>query len=405
MKKLIYKIFVLIFILGLLPFNFSSAEGTATRLKGRILLQVESNGEAWYVNPENEKRYFLGRPTNAFQVMRDLGLGISNKDFDIFNGKAPNRLSGKILLKVEDNGKAYYVNPVDLKLHFLGKPDDAFQVMRRLGLGIKNNDLFFIPTSDSYLMNFTNKKSKLTKETAYKAITRITCVNQNLDMIQGSGVIVSPDGKILTNAHVTTDIEEDYIGRWDCEGCIPTKNDSYTPDYCFNLNMFQKNTTNDLALGIIQNKFNYQRYILIKNVKEMSEYPFLNINLNKKIGDAITAIGYPSIADGIENITKGNITSKTKIKNYDFFVSDVNVSYGNSGGAIINESGELLGLATQVSSDELMSLTYILDLNSLKTEYNFYKKARLIMPFENAVNIDRSIYFLEDIFTINKVVY
>src|SRR3989339_1754978 len=106
MKKLIYKIFVLIFILGLLPFNFSSAEGTATRLKGRILLQVESNGEAWYVNPENEKRYFLGRPTNAFQVMRDLGLGISNKDFDIFNGKAPNRLSGKILLKVEDNGKA-----------------------------------------------------------------------------------------------------------------------------------------------------------------------------------------------------------------------------------------------------------------------------------------------------------
>jgi hypothetical protein len=77
--------------------------------------------------------------------MRDLGLGISNKDFNFFNGKAPARLSGKILIKVEDNGKAYYVNPVDLKLHYLGKPADAFQIMRELGLGIINTDIATIP--------------------------------------------------------------------------------------------------------------------------------------------------------------------------------------------------------------------------------------------------------------------
>ena len=56
--------------------NFSGAQ------KGKIFLQVERNGEAWYVNPTDGKRYFLGRPTDAFQVMRNLGLGISNNNFD-----------------------------------------------------------------------------------------------------------------------------------------------------------------------------------------------------------------------------------------------------------------------------------------------------------------------------------
>jgi hypothetical protein len=113
----------------------------SSRMKGKILLQVELNGEGWYVNPDNSKRYYLGRPDDAFQIMRELGLGISNKDFSSFNNFAPNRLSGKILLKVEDSGKAYYVNPVDLKMHYLGRPADAFQIMRELGLGISNENI------------------------------------------------------------------------------------------------------------------------------------------------------------------------------------------------------------------------------------------------------------------------
>jgi len=54
----------------------------AGQQKGKIFLQVESKGEAWYVNPADSKRYFLGRPTDAFNVMRGLGLGISDGDFD-----------------------------------------------------------------------------------------------------------------------------------------------------------------------------------------------------------------------------------------------------------------------------------------------------------------------------------
>ena len=49
---------------------------------GKILLQVEQNGEAWYVSPADGKRYFLGRPSDAFNVMRNLGLGVSSNNFD-----------------------------------------------------------------------------------------------------------------------------------------------------------------------------------------------------------------------------------------------------------------------------------------------------------------------------------
>jgi len=113
----------------------------ATNLSGRILLQVQDKGQAWYVNPVDDKRYFLGRPQDAFELMRSLGLGVSNSDINNFKVLAPQRLAGRILLQVEDKGQAYYVSPIDSRLYFLGRPADAFSVMRSQGLGITNSDL------------------------------------------------------------------------------------------------------------------------------------------------------------------------------------------------------------------------------------------------------------------------
>lgn len=119
----------------------------AEHLAGRILLQVEEHGEAWYVYPENGKRYYLGRPADAFDAMRLLGLGISNQNFHAlaFDQRLVERLSGRILLQVEENGEAWYVNPVDRARHFLNRPADAFRIMREQGLGITNQDLNKIP--------------------------------------------------------------------------------------------------------------------------------------------------------------------------------------------------------------------------------------------------------------------
>ncbi len=112
----------------------------SSSLSGKILLQVEENGEAWYVYPEDKKKYYLGRPADAFSVMRNLGLGATH-EFITSNTLYPDHVLGKILLDVEDSGKAYYINPTDKKAYYLGRPADAFQIMREQGLGITNNDL------------------------------------------------------------------------------------------------------------------------------------------------------------------------------------------------------------------------------------------------------------------------
>jgi len=173
----------------------------ADRLKGKIILKVEDDGKAYYINPSTKYSYFLGRPADAFSVMRDQGIGITNFDLnkipvglislggqdsdndglsdmleeaigtdknnsdtdgDGYSDKDelegnynPNQTGGvklnidnnfsekqkgKILLQVENNGEAWYVNPEDGKKYFLGRPVDAFSAMRNLGLGISNKD-------------------------------------------------------------------------------------------------------------------------------------------------------------------------------------------------------------------------------------------------------------------------
>jgi hypothetical protein len=114
-----------------------------SRVKGRILLQVEEQGQAWYVNPSNGKRYSLGRPAEAFEVMRSVALGVSNANFNSIqnNPSAWKQLAGKILLKTEDSGRAYYFDPTNNQLYYLGRPDDAFNIMRSRGLGITDKDL------------------------------------------------------------------------------------------------------------------------------------------------------------------------------------------------------------------------------------------------------------------------
>ncbi|MFW5888382.1 MAG: phosphodiester glycosidase family protein [Patescibacteria group bacterium] len=149
MKKIIL---VFIFSIFFLPLP-AEAKSLAERLAGRIILNVEENGEAWYLYPEDNKRYFLGRPADAFEIMRELGLGIAERDFQKIpqagmpvesDSGIAERLAGRIVIRVDKDGEAWYIDPVELKKHFLGRPADAFGVMRELGLGITRLDLAHI---------------------------------------------------------------------------------------------------------------------------------------------------------------------------------------------------------------------------------------------------------------------
>ncbi|MFA5127162.1 MAG: hypothetical protein WC465_04190 [Patescibacteria group bacterium] len=137
--------------------------GLINRVKGRILLQVESRGEAYYVKPTDGKKIYIKDGETAYGVMRDTGLGIKNVDLQKIpigndsrlnitlpptanagsttNQALVNRVKGRILLQVENNGEAWYVNPADGKRYYMKDGTAAYQIMRYLSLGISNDDL------------------------------------------------------------------------------------------------------------------------------------------------------------------------------------------------------------------------------------------------------------------------
>jgi len=143
------KIAIILYILLFLPIS-AKAAGLGQNLSGQILLNVEVNGEAWYIYPDNYKRYYLGRPADAFKIMRELGLGINEIDFQKIAQAGTNvegdldltrRLSGRIVIRVNKYGEAWYIYPKDLKKYYLGRPSDAFKIMRELSLGISRENL------------------------------------------------------------------------------------------------------------------------------------------------------------------------------------------------------------------------------------------------------------------------
>ncbi|MBI4272665.1 hypothetical protein HY621_02330 [Candidatus Uhrbacteria bacterium] len=196
-------VFFLTVLGGVVVFGLS--DNSNDRFFGRILLEVEKKGEAWYVNPHTGNRAYLGRPDDAFSLMRSMGIGIATKDLnripiensnldqggdsdsdalsddverafgtdpqnsdtdgdgyvdgvEVRNGYSPvgagkfpadigftKKQAGKILLQVEQNGEAWYVHPKELKRYYLGRPAYAFDVMRKTGLGISNVDIATIP--------------------------------------------------------------------------------------------------------------------------------------------------------------------------------------------------------------------------------------------------------------------
>lgn len=145
------------FIFSIICF-FPAITNASSGLAGKIFLQVEENGEAWYVDPDTNKRAYLGRPADAFKIMRELGLGIVHGQLqEYLNSDFPTNLGGKIMLDVEENGEAYYINPDDLQGYYLGRPADAFKVMREQGIGISNQDLFRIPVHEKYKYYDVNK--------------------------------------------------------------------------------------------------------------------------------------------------------------------------------------------------------------------------------------------------------
>lgn len=142
----------------------------------------------------------------------------------------------------------------------------------------------------------------------------------------GSGVIVSADGTILTNHHVIEGADKIKIEM----------NDKRT----FDAKVVGSDQPSDLAVLKI----------------EAQNLPYLNLGNSDlvRVGDVVLAIGNPlgigqTVTSGIIS-AKGRRTGLSDGSFEDFLQTDAPINRGNSGGALISLSGELIGINSQILS-------------------------------------------------------
>lgn len=149
-------------------------------------------------------------------------------------------------------------------------------------------------------------------------------------MGSGSGVVVSPDGYIVTNYHVVSNAEQVTV----------TFNDRLTTQ----AEVVSKDASTDLA---------------ILKVKE-SNLPYMEFGNSDdvKLGQWVLAVGYPLSLDA--TVTAGIVSAKSRAIGINktqsstaiesFIQTDAAVNPGNSGGALVNTNGQLIGINSAIAS-------------------------------------------------------
>jgi serine protease Do len=139
----------------------------------------------------------------------------------------------------------------------------------------------------------------------------------------GSGFIVSPDGVILTNAHVVRDADEVTVKMQDRRE--------------YRAKVLGSDPRTDVA-------------VLKIDAKNLPVVPLGNTR-NLQVGEWVLAIGSPF---GLEStVTAGVVSAKGRTidnNGVQFIQTDVAVNPGNSGGPLFNTRGEVVGINSQIYS-------------------------------------------------------
>ena len=142
----------------------------------------------------------------------------------------------------------------------------------------------------------------------------------------GSGVIINSQGYVLTNHHVV-------------DGALEIRVE-LTDNRTFTAKLVGSDPPSDLAVLKI----------------EASNLPTLTLGDSDKVrvGDVVLAIGNPlgigqTVTSGIIS-AKGRATGLSDGSFEDFLQTDAAINRGNSGGALINATGELIGINSQILS-------------------------------------------------------
>ena len=144
----------------------------------------------------------------------------------------------------------------------------------------------------------------------------------------GSGVIVSPDGYLITNNHVIEDADQIEV----------TTNDNRV----FAADLIGTDPSSDIAV-----------------LKIIGSDPFPYVRFadsdQTRIGEWVLAVGNPFNLNS--TVTAGIISAKARdlnpydASNQSFIQTDAAVNSGNSGGALVNTNGDLIGINTAITSN------------------------------------------------------
>ena len=135
----------------------------------------------------------------------------------------------------------------------------------------------------------------------------------------GSGFIISQDGYIVTNYHVA-------------EG---QKNNIQV----------KLNSNIKLKATVVKSNEDYDLLLLKIDADELKPLPF-GKSADMETGDDVYAIGTPLETSLGQTITKGIVSGFREINGSTFIQTDVSINSGNSGGPLINDRGEVIGVTT-----------------------------------------------------------
>ncbi|NOT52373.1 MAG: trypsin-like peptidase domain-containing protein [Chitinophagaceae bacterium] len=220
----------------------------------------------------------------------------------------------------------------------------------------------------------------------------------------GSGFIVTPDGYVITNAHVVDENDEETRKSFaqqafqeildnDLNGMEETMGRKLTEDeanalldansWYFSQTMEVSRITKEFAvvIGITGKGGKIEpmnvpaklvtmgaaipgKDVAILRITEKHTYPTIRIGDDKdlRVGDQLYVLGYPAVATfhpliseesmSEASLTRGLVSAKKNMKGgWEVLQTDASITHGNSGGPVMNERGEVVGLATFGSID------------------------------------------------------
>ena len=176
---------------------------------------------------------------------------------------------------------------------------------------------------------------------------------------QGSGVIISEDGYILTNNHVVNSSSSSSFYELGKASKITVK--LYNDDTEYEAEIVGTDEQTDLAV--------------IKIDKTGLTAAELGDSDSVQVGEFCMAIGNPlglgsTVTDGIVSAVNREVTDEDG-NTYTAIQTNAAINSGNSGGALVNSQGQVIGINTlKVSGDGVEGVGFAIPINSTKDIYS-----------------------------------